>query len=475
ITKLTGHTAEELIGQNPRLFRSAQQDAAFYRQMWETITRGDVWSGELQNRRKDGTLYHERMTIAPVRTGRGAITHFVAVKEDITDERHLEQQLARAQRLESIGLLASGIAHDLNNVLTPILLSVELLKSGYPPPQTSDRLTLIAQSAQRGAAIVKQVLTFARGIDGERTTLQPRYVVKEVAQLAEETFPRNIELRVEAGRDVSPVLGNITQLHQVLLNLAVNARDAMPGGGRLVFGLRDTKVDEARARRIGRIEPGDYVELSVTDTGTGITDDVLERMFEPFFTTKPRGKGTGLGLSTVYGIMRSHGGGIEVQTVLGRGTTFRLLLPVPRQVPETAPCAAPASELRGAGRLLLLVDDEEPIRVAGEQILRRWGFEVVPAADGVEALQLFQLHPCDFALALVDQMMPRMNGVALIRQLRDLAPALKIISSTGLSAEPGTEQQEAEELARLGVRTRLPKPYTSAELLEALRRELDGA
>ncbi|MBA4136078.1 MAG: hypothetical protein C0518_02030 [Opitutus sp.] len=473
-TRLTGYALEELVGKNPRVLRSGEHDREFYRSMWQTITRGEIWSGEIQNRRKNGTLYFEHMTIAPVRDAGGAITHYIAVKEDVTNERRLEQQLARAQRLESVGMLASGIAHDLNNVLTPIILSVELLKSTNALPQAGDRLDLVAQAAQRGANIVKQVLTFARGVDGERTTVQTRYLVKEVAQLAEETFPRNIEVRVECGKDVSAILGDVTQLHQVLLNLAVNARDAMPAGGRLVLGARDVSIEEARAKLVGRIAPGRYVEIAVSDTGTGITDEVVEHMFEPFFTTKPRGKGTGLGLSTVYGILRSHGGGIEVHTTLARGTTFYVLLPIPTVAAGTAPPFAAPPELRGEGRLVLLVDDEEPIRVVGEHVLRRYGFTVVTAADGVQALQIFRLRPRDFSLAIVDHMMPRMGGVALVRELRGIAPELKVITSTGLSGEPGAEHSEAEELARLNIRTRLPKPYSSVELLAALRRELIG-
>jgi two-component system cell cycle sensor histidine kinase/response regulator CckA len=474
-TTLTGYTAEEALGQTPRLLKSGQQPPELYAEMWGTIRRGEVWRGDLRNRRKDGSTYDEHMVIAPVCNAVGTITHFVAMKHDITAERRLEQQLARAQRLESVGMLASGIAHDLNNVLTPIILSVELLKSSNALPHGHDRLDLVAQAAQRGANIVKQVLTFARGVDGERTVVQPRYLVKEVAQLAEETFPRSIEVRVETGRDISTVLGDVTQLHQVLLNLAVNARDAMPQGGRLVLGVRNVMVDAARAQVVGRIEPGPFVEFSVADTGTGITDEVLEHIFEPFYTTKPRGKGTGLGLSTVYGIVRSHGGGVDVQTQLGRGTTFRVLLPVP---PDSAPASAAPAELagiQGEGRLVLLVDDEEPIRVVGEHVLRRFGFKVVAAADGLQALQLFRLRPQEFSLALVDQMMPRMSGVELIRELRKLRPDLRIISSTGLSGEPGAEQSDAEELMALGIRTRLPKPYTSAELQEALRRELAGS
>lgn len=473
-TRLTGYEPAEVIGANPRLLRSGAHSPEFYRQMWETIGRGEVWTGELQNRRRDGTTYHEHMTIAPVRAPGGEITHYVAIKEDITNARQLEQQLARAQRLESVGMLASGIAHDLNNVLTPILLSTELLKTGTMQPQAVARLDLVAQAAQRGASIVKQVLTFARGVDGERAAVQPRYLMKEVAQLAGETFPREIEVRVECGRDLPTIVGDLTQLHQVLLNLAVNARDAMPRGGRLTFAAHVAEIDEARARRTPQLASGTYVELAVGDTGTGITDDVLDHLFEPFFTTKPRGKGTGLGLSTVYGIVRSHGGGVEIDTRVGRGTTFRVLLPVPARPPQEPAAAAVPVAIRGAGRLVLVVDDEEPIRVVAEQVLRRHGFAVVVAVDGVQALQLFRLRPGDYAAAIIDMMMPRMNGAALMRELRALAPGLAIISSSGFMAT-ATDDGEPLDLEALGVRTLLPKPYAESELLEAMREALEPA
>jgi len=467
-THLTGFTLEEVQGQNPRMLRSGQHDAAFYRTMWQTILRGEVWSGEVQNRRKDGTCYYERMTIAPVRNRAGTITNFVAVKEDITNERRLEQQLARSQRLESVGMLASGIAHDLNNVLTPIVLSIELLRAERQlAPSAIARMDLVAQAAQRGANIVKQVLTFARGVEGERTVVQPRYLLKEVAQLVEETFPRIIEVTVDAERDLPAVRGDVTQLHQVLLNLAVNARDAMPRGGRLVFSARVRRVDATRASALSRIPPGAYVELAVADTGTGITEEVLEHMFEPFFSTKPRGKGTGLGLSTVYGIVRSHEGTVEVDTELGSGTTFRVLLPA---VPaDAAAAAAPtaAAALSGSGKRVLVVDDEAPIRTLLQQMLRRHGFEVVLAADGVEALQIFQLRPEAYQFAIVDLVMPRMRGAALIHELRALAPNLKIVCASGY-ADERADGTESPRLSDVGVDVFLPKPFREEELVNAL-------
>ncbi|WP_415909996.1 PAS domain S-box protein [Oleiharenicola sp. Vm1] len=467
---ITGYALAEVQGETPRKLRSGHHDEEFYRGMWQTILRGETWSGEVQNRRKDGGFYFEHQTIAPVRNSAGEITNFVAVKEDITNERRLEQQLARSQRLESVGMLASGIAHDLNNVLTPIVLAVELLRAeGELTAAARGRLDLVGQAAQRGASIVKQVLTFARGVEGERTIVQPRYLLKEVAQLAEETFPRSIEIHVENGKDVPTIRGDVTQLHQVLLNLAVNARDAMPQGGRLTLGARSVAVDAERARALAPFAPGNYVELTVADTGIGMTDEVLEHMFEPFFTTKPRGKGTGLGLSTVYGIVRSHGGKVEVDTQLGRGTTFRVLLPEVVDQPAPRPPTPAERALEGGGRRVLVVDDEEAIRTVLAQTLRRHGFDPVTVADGVQALQLFRLRPEAYHAAIVDLMMPRMHGAEVIRELRAIMPTLRIVYSSGFA---GGDDMVAEvtELAAGEVNAFLPKPFREEELLEALRK-----
>lgn len=469
-TKITGYPLAEVQGATPRVLRSGSHDVDFYREMWTTIRRGEVWSGEVQNRRKDGAFYFEHMTIAPVRNSAGEITNFVAVKEDVTDKRRLEQQVARSQRLESVGMLASGIAHDLNNVLTPIVLAVELLRAeGELAPAARGRLDLIGQAAQRGANIVKQVLTFARGVEGERTIVQPRYLLKEVAELAEETFPRSIEVHIETGRDLPTIRGDVTQLHQVLLNLAVNARDAMPQGGRLTLGARAVTVDAERARRLAPFTPGNYVELTVADTGTGMTEEVLEHMFEPFFTTKPRGKGTGLGLSTVYGLVRSHGGKIEVETQLGRGTTFHVLLPEVIEPAASQPAAIDRSKTEGGGRRVLVVDDEEAIRTVVAQALRRHGFDPVIASDGMEALHLFRLAPSAYHAAVVDLMMPRMRGTEVIRELRALMPTLRIVYASGFAG--GDEMvDEVAELAAGDANVFLPKPFLETDLLEALRK-----
>jgi PAS domain S-box-containing protein len=472
LSQMTGYAPAELVGMHSRDLKSGQHNDAFYRSLWETVLRGDVWTGELTNKRKDGTCYLERMTIASVSTTDGNRRGFVAVKEDITKERRLEESFSRAQRLESIGLLASGLAHDLNNVLTPIILSIELLDGSVQDERIRDRLSTISTAAVRGANIVKQVLTFARGVDGERSIIRPAQVLKEVAQLARETFPRQIEVVLATRTETANVEADVTQLHRVLLNLAINARDAMPNGGKLTLGICNSAVGANRAKVLGRIDPGDFVEISVSDTGTGISRDVLEHLFEPFYTTKPRGRGTGLGLSSAYGIVRSHGGAIEVQTDVGKGTTFRVLLPAILGTKDQGSSPPWSLPIIGEGRRVLVVDDELPIRSCAADILTMMGFVVSTAADGVEALEIFLEKPDSFALAIVDHMMPRMGGLELISELKKIAPRLGVISSTGLGAEHDAEKGDLEILRGLGVRTRLPKPYTPQDLVAALGQEI---
>jgi len=472
-TTLTGYSPEEVIGRNPRVLKSGRHAPEFYGTMWATIKRGEVWSGEMFNQRKDGRQYHEFMTIAPVRDEEGAIRHFVAIKLDITEQKSLENQLARAQRLESIGMLASGIAHDLNNIFAPILLSIELLKMKYPTSDAKKMLELIETAGQRGAGIVRQVLTFARGIDGERAVIQPKYLLKELAQILGQTLPREITVQSELARDLSTVCGDTNQLHQVILNLAINARDAMPHGGTLTLKACDVAVDAAWVSRNPMLKPGPYVALGVADSGTGIAPEVLENMFDPFFTTKPRGKGTGLGLSTVYGIVRSHGGVVEVKTQLGRGTEFTVLLPASSK-PEVRHDSNPpmAAPFTGAGRRVLVVDDEESIRLVILHTLQRHGFVVEVAVDGAEALAIFRAHPGRFVAVLTDMMMPNMNGAELAREIRRLSPGLPIVAMTGISSVHSIGSMETI-LRALGIQTILQKPCTETELLAALQRELE--
>ena len=391
---------------------------------------------------------------------------------DITERKALETRFLRAQRLESVGLIASGIAHDLNNVLTPIMLSTGMLRMRYHAPDDARLLDPIEAAARRGSSIVQQILTFARGADGERVALEPRLLFKELVNLMRETFPRNITHRLDVAPDAHPISGDPTQLHQVFLNLAVNARDAMPEGGTLTLQVRNERFDEKAARLIPGAQPGNYVCLTVADTGTGIPPGILEHLFEPFFTTKPRGRGTGLGLSTVHGLVRGHGGFVDVLSALGRGSQFRVFLPAAASGAAAPATATPfVRRQTGGGRHVLLVDDEESILAVTTSILRRQQFAVLAASDGIEAMELLRRHADQIALVMTDLMMPRCDGVQLAEEVRRFRPELPIIIASGL-VPLASESDNRGRLRALGITTVLTKPYSETQLLDTIEKVL---
>ncbi|MFA6288270.1 MAG: PAS domain S-box protein [Opitutaceae bacterium] len=472
-TTITGYDLSMVTGHTPSILKSGRQGPAFYTNLWNTISHGQVWSGDLQNQRRDGAIYWEHMVIAPVINPTGTIEHYVAIKQDISDQKTMENQVARTQRLESIGLLAGGIAHDLNNVLAPILMAMDLFKLRYPDPADQARLEIVRKSAERGAGIVRQVLTFARGVDGERMSLRPEHLVKEVRNLLAETLPRHIEIVMAIDRDLPAIIGDPTQLHQVLLNLGVNARDAMPQGGVLTFGARREHFDEQRITQSGlTVAAGDHVVLFVRDTGSGITPEVLEHIFEPFYTTKPRGEGTGLGLSTVLGIVRGHGGGLDVLSRPGKGTEFRVLLPVTTTPGSRTPFAGHRDSVEGAGRAILVVDDEEPIRAVTGMALELHGFKHVDAADGRTALDIFEREPDRFAAVILDHMMPRLGGEEVAARIKELRPKLPIILISGVLSQSKTGSAATDAYLRNGDLV-LKKPFSHEDLLAALAKVLN--
>jgi PAS domain S-box-containing protein len=471
-TTLSGWELSEALGKNPRdLVKSDRHDAAFYRQMWETIHAGRVWQGEVINRRKDGELRTENMTITPVRGGQGTISHFIAIKQDVTRQKAVEEHLLQAQRIEAIGTLASGVAHDLNNILAPILLVAGLLKDAQGDAGNREMLTMVQSSAQRGSEIVKQLLTFSRGQKGERIPVQVRHLIKEIMMVARETFPRNIDLHQDLANDLWTITADPTQMHQVLLNLCVNARDAMPKGGHLTIGAANVMLDEkAPALALGA-HPGPYLAIKVCDTGHGIPPEIRHRIFDPFFTTKPLGAGTGLGLSTVFGVVQNHGGFVTVDSAPDQGTTFTVFLPAQAkgalEFPlETAAPTAPAESASNASAILL-VDDEPAIIRATKLLLERHGFIVITAVNGQDALIQYLQNRAQVRLVLSDLMMPVMNGVDLVRALRALDPALRIIVTSGLSDVVPTEA-----LAELGLREVLKKPCDPGLLIATVQQQL---
>jgi two-component system, cell cycle sensor histidine kinase and response regulator CckA len=403
----------------------------------------------------------------------GATQPYAAVASfvDITDKKQLESQFLRAQRLESIGTLASGIAHDLNNVLTPILAAAQLLPLKLPhlDPQTQQLVSMLEDSARRGAALVKQVLSFARGVEGKPVQLNPQHVIAEVIQLCRQTFPKSIDIALcMEFDDIWPIVGDATQLHQVLMNLCVNARDAMPQGGQLTIGLGNRRVEEAMIDAYVSSAIGNYVVLSVKDTGTGISPEILDRIFDPFFTTKPTGHGTGLGLSTAIGIIQNHGGFITIDTENDRGSRFNVFLPA--LMTELPPVNTVSyQELEGNHEVVLIVDDEPAIRQTTQILLESYHYNTVLAESGADAIAQYTLDPNKIHVVLMDYMMPHMSGMTTIQQLQTLNPDLKVIVCSGLNLSQATIEHSDHKIHGF-----LPKPYTAEDLLTKIKQVLSS-
>ena len=393
----------------------------------------------------------------------GRMVGAVVVMHDITERRNAERHHLRAQRLESIGTLSGGIAHDLNNALAPILMGIELLKLRYPDSQSF--LTTMENSAKRGAGMIKQLLTFAKGVDGQRVTLHASRLIAEIESIIKQTFPKNIDLTIALGENLSPILGDDTQIHQVLLNLCVNARDAMPDGGQLTINVDNHVIDKLYASSVPDLKPGKHLRIQVKDTGTGIPPEIIERIFDPFFSTKPADRGTGLGLSTVIGILRSHAGCVQVYSTPGEGTLFSVYLPVAEQVSTISLSPfAPNNDFAGRGRTILVVEDEAGVREIAEAVLTSLDFKVVTAHDGEDALVRLAAEHQNLSLIITDLHMPRMDGVNFVRKVRELLPELPIIVSSGRM-----EKADSAALALLGVRTLLHKPFTQGDLVASLQ------
>lgn len=430
---------------------------------YTNVIENGGWAGELKQETQDGRqlVVESRWTLMNDKEGKPK--SILVVNTDVTDQRQLESQFRRTQRLENIGSLAGGIAHDLNNVLTPILMSIQALQKRHSDTRTNQLLSMIDLSARRGANIVKQVLTFARGTEGERTLLQPKHILREIERIIRETFPRSIDLRFNLPSDLWTIIGDATQLHQIVLNLMVNARDAMPQGGALTLAAENIVVDDQHARKHLNAKPGNYVALSVTDSGTGIPPEVLDKIFDPFFTTKEVGKGTGLGLSTVMTIVKSYGGFITVNSTIGKGTEFRVFIPATNVDTDHQKEDSQRNLPSGRGESILVVDDEVSIREITKETLEAYGYKIQTAKDGIEALTFIEKDRHKFRLVLTDMMMPNMDGGSLIRTLQRLAPDIKIIAVSGL-----TDPETLDKIKNSRVEAFLPKPIQAENLLKIL-------
>ena len=459
--RLYGWTAEEAVGaKTVELFVG---DKLRFMEAEVDLLRKGLWSGPLTHRNKDGreVIVNSRWTL--VRDEAGAPQSVLVIDTDITETRKLESQFLRAQRLESIGTLASGIAHDLNNILSPILMATSILRRDLSDPDDEKMLNIIEGSAERGAGIVKQVLTFARGVEGERVLLQPKHLLGELAKIMSQTFPRNIDIQTQFPTDLWTVTGDATQIHQVLLNLCVNARDAMAEGGTLTLAGENVDVDAHFASTNPGAQLGAHVVFRVSDTGMGMKPETMERIFDPFFTTKEVGKGTGLGLATVIGIVKSHGGFLNLQSEVGVGTTFRVFLPATRDAQVEAGREELGPVAAGRDQLVLVVDDEAAIREALVRTLKANGYQAYTAEDGTDALALYFQRRKEIAVVLTDLSMGGMDGIELTRALRKLNPDVRVIASSG-----HFQKENMTILSGLGVKHFLDKPYSADKLLRAL-------
>jgi PAS domain S-box-containing protein len=435
----------------------------------EAVLRDGTWTGELQQCTKSGGMVTVLGRWTLVRDASGQPEAILSFNTDITERKRLEQQFLRAQRMESIGTLAGGIAHDLNNVLAPILMAVEILKDRVSDKNGMELLDTMGKSAQRGADLIKQVLSFARGVEGKRIALNPAHIVHEVQKIVYDTFPRSIYCEVSSPRDLWVVEADPTQLHQVLMNLCVNARDAMPEGGRIEIVLENRMVDEVYSGMNIEAKPGPYVMIKVKDSGTGIPKDLQEKIFEPFFTTKDIGKGTGLGLSTTFTIIRDHGGFINLYSEPGKGTKFKVYLPASVGADEAERVAVGQTDLpRGHGELIMVVDDEEGIREVAQKVLERYGYRVILANNGAEGVSLYVLNRLEIAVVLTDMSMPIMDGPAMIVALKSINPGVHIIASSGLAMN-----ESVTKALGAGVEHFVPKPYTAEILLKTIDQVLE--
>jgi PAS domain S-box-containing protein len=382
---------------------------------------------------------------------------------DITEKKAFERQMMRNQRIESIGSLAGGIAHDLNNALTPILMTVELLRMTYNEPGAQRMLDVLQASAERGAEMVKQVLTFARGIEGKHSLVQLRHVLTDIVEMAKQTFPKTIQIKQSIPKDLWPVEGDSTQLHQVFLNLCVNARDSMPSGGMLTISAKNVCLEEKDKQIYPEASAGPYTTVSVVDSGTGIPVQIQERIFEPFFTTKEEGKGTGLGLSTVRGIVKNHKGFLSLESAEGKGTHFKIYLPAQASESTESLDSVPPIVPSGNGEGILVADDESLVRDIARQVLETFGYQVFVAANGAEAVAICAQNSGRISLMMTDLRMPVMNGAAAIEAIRTIAPEIKIIVTT---AE--TISDKTKHFIPSSAQAVLQKPYTPEKLLFAI-------
>jgi PAS domain S-box-containing protein len=474
-TAVTGYSREEALGRNPRILKSGVHPPEFYRQMWDTLLSGRDWSGRIENRRKDGRRYIEDAVISPVADSDGTITHFIAVKQDVTeatrreeDLRRSREELLRTQKSEALGRLAAGVAHDFNNLLTVILGYGQLVATLHEDDEElQDQMKELLGAAERATALTRQLLAFSRRQVLEARPVRLDSIVEELAKMLRRLAGEDVELVLEPSPGLGRAKVDPGQIEQVIVNLAVNAKDAMPGGGRLTIATSNEVLLGDDPRRRGRMPEGPYIRLSVKDTGCGMSEEVAARAFEPFFSARPTGKGTGLGLSTVYGIVKQSGGWVWIDSVVGQGTTVEVWLP---RVEARSPSrSGPLEPIACSGGVtVLVVEDDAPLRALARTILEGGGYRVLDAPDGEAALAVADGAHVD--LLLTDVVMPRLGGLELALTLQKRRPELRVLFTSGYTPDAeGVSRVLEEGLAFI------PKPWVPAALLRKVSEVLERA
>jgi len=468
-TQISGYQASEIIGQNPRVLKAGKTPPEVYKDLWNTITSGRVWNGELYNRKKDGDTYWEHATISPIRNSAGVISHYMAFMESMTERKRLEEQLRQAQKMEAIGQLAGGVAHDFNNILTVIMGFGQILQHSLAPDDPRrGQMDQILDAADRATHLTKSLLAFSR----KQVMLLMQLDLNELARKHTKFLVRiigeDVTLKTIFTKEPLTVLADAGQIEQVLMNLATNARDAMPGGGELCITTEPVQLGDEFYQRHGYGAPGRYALITVTDTGAGMDADTRDKIFEPFFTTKEPGRGTGLGLSIVYGIVKQHGGYITIHSQRGLGTSFSIYLPLvagKNEIVEKAPTLVP----RGGTETILVVEDDPAVRNLVQSVLKRYGYTVILAESGAEAIELFESRWEDIDLALLDVIMPKMNGKQVCEKLRQRSPRLKVLFLSGYTAD--LIQDKGIPVEGIDI---ISKPAKPIELARKIREMLDA-